>query len=200
VYLAVLTAAELALAFELPISRNLKLVLLPVLAVWKAPSSACSQHLKSSVWNLRIMAIIPLPLALIFILAGMSGTSGSVPQLRSAHHAAGAAHRRAGFYLGSRGGWRLAAGAHAHRVAWWRGGPMPSTRCAGGRGRAHAAHRAATPALGAHPAPRRCSPRHLGRGRLLLAIAVNLLTAGLRRAPRREARGCSTPRSKRKTT
>src|SRR6266571_5144886 len=36
VYLAVLTAAELALAFELPISRNLKLVLLLFLAVWKA--------------------------------------------------------------------------------------------------------------------------------------------------------------------
>src|SRR5207247_2292491 len=36
VYLAVLTAAELALAFELPISRNLKLLLLLFLAVWKA--------------------------------------------------------------------------------------------------------------------------------------------------------------------
>src|SRR5207249_737414 len=36
VYLAVLTAAELALAFELPISRDLKLWLLLVLAVWCA--------------------------------------------------------------------------------------------------------------------------------------------------------------------
>jgi len=38
VYLAVLTAAELALAFELPISRNLKLVLLLFLAVWGCSS------------------------------------------------------------------------------------------------------------------------------------------------------------------
>ena len=36
VYLAVLTAAELGLAFELPISRNMKLLLLMILAVWKA--------------------------------------------------------------------------------------------------------------------------------------------------------------------
>ena len=34
VYLAALTAAELALAFELPIARNVKLLLLLFLAVW----------------------------------------------------------------------------------------------------------------------------------------------------------------------
>src|SRR5207244_9206160 len=73
VYLAVLTAAELALAFELPISRNLKLVLLLFLAVWKALLVALFfMHLKFERWNLRIMALIPVPLALIFILAGMS--------------------------------------------------------------------------------------------------------------------------------
>jgi caa(3)-type oxidase subunit IV len=73
VYLAVLTAAELALAFELPISRNLKLVLLLFLAVWKAALVGLFfMHLKFERWNLRIMAIIPVPLALIFILAGMS--------------------------------------------------------------------------------------------------------------------------------
>jgi cytochrome c oxidase subunit IV len=73
VYLAVLTAAELALAFELPISRNLKLVLLLFLAVWKALLVALFfMHLKFERWNLRIMAIIPLPLALIFLLAAMS--------------------------------------------------------------------------------------------------------------------------------
>jgi cytochrome c oxidase subunit IV len=73
VYLAVLTAAELALAFELPISRNLKLLLLLVLAVWKALLVGLFfMHLKFERWNLRIMAIIPLPLALIFILAGIS--------------------------------------------------------------------------------------------------------------------------------
>src|SRR2546427_7441128 len=66
VYLAVLTAAELALAFELPISRNLKLLLLLALAVWKALLVALFfMHLKFEKWNLRILAIIPLPLALI---------------------------------------------------------------------------------------------------------------------------------------
>ena len=73
VYLAVLTAAELALAFELPISRTLALVLLLFLAIWKAALVGLFfMHLKFERWNLRIMAIIPLPLALIFILAGMS--------------------------------------------------------------------------------------------------------------------------------
>jgi cytochrome c oxidase subunit 4 len=73
VYLAVLTAAELALAFELPISRNMKLVLLLFLAVWKALLVALFfMHLKFERWNLRIMAIIPLPLALIFLFAGLS--------------------------------------------------------------------------------------------------------------------------------
>ncbi len=70
IYLAVLTAAELALAFELPISRNWKLVLLLFLAVWKALLVALFfMHLKFERWNLRILAIVPLPLAAILILA-----------------------------------------------------------------------------------------------------------------------------------
>ncbi len=73
VYLAILTAAELALAFELPITRNLKLLLLLFLAVWKAALVALFfMHLKFERWNLRILAIVPLPLAVIFILAAMS--------------------------------------------------------------------------------------------------------------------------------
>jgi len=73
VYLAVLTAAELGLAFELPISRNWKLILLLFLVVWKAALVGLFfMHLKFERWNLRIMALIPLPLAVIFILAGMS--------------------------------------------------------------------------------------------------------------------------------
>ena len=73
VYLAVLTAAELGLAFELPISRNWKLILLLFLAVWKAALVGLFfMHLKFERWNLRIMALIPLLLAVIFILAGMS--------------------------------------------------------------------------------------------------------------------------------
>jgi cytochrome c oxidase subunit 4 len=71
--LAVLTVAELALAFRLPISTNAKLVLLLFLAVVKALLVALFfMHLKFERWNLRIMAIIPLPLALIFMFAAMS--------------------------------------------------------------------------------------------------------------------------------
>jgi cytochrome c oxidase subunit 4 len=69
-YLAILTAAELGLAFELPISRNLKLLLLLALAVWKALLVALFfMHLKFERWNLRILFIVPLPLAAILILA-----------------------------------------------------------------------------------------------------------------------------------
>lgn len=73
VYLAVLTAAELGLAFELPISRNLKLILLLALAVWKALLVAMFfMHLKFERWNLRMLFIIPLPLAVILVLAVIS--------------------------------------------------------------------------------------------------------------------------------
>jgi caa(3)-type oxidase subunit IV len=73
VYLPVLTAAEMGLAFELPISRNWKLILLLFLAVWKAALVGLFfMHLKFEKWNLRILALVPLPLAVIFILAGMS--------------------------------------------------------------------------------------------------------------------------------
>jgi cytochrome c oxidase subunit 4 len=73
IYLAVLTAAELGLAFQLPISRNLKLLLLLILAVWKALLVALYfMHLKFERWNLRIVALFPIPLALILLAAGMS--------------------------------------------------------------------------------------------------------------------------------
>ena len=73
VYLALLTAAELGLAFQLPIPRNWKLVLLLFLAVWKALLVALYfMHLKFERWNLRILAILPVLPALIFIAAGMS--------------------------------------------------------------------------------------------------------------------------------
>ena len=68
-----LTAAELGLAFELPISRNLKLLLLLGLAIWKALLVAMFfMHLKFERWNLRILFIVPIPLAMIFILAAIS--------------------------------------------------------------------------------------------------------------------------------
>src|SRR5260370_32976408 len=69
-YLFLLLVAELGLAFELPISRNMKLILLLFLAVWKALLVALFfMHLKFERWNLRILAIVPLPLAAILILA-----------------------------------------------------------------------------------------------------------------------------------
>ena len=69
-YLFLLTGAELALAFKLPISPNVKLLLLLGTAVWKALLVAMFfMHLKFEKWNLRILFIIPLPLAAILILA-----------------------------------------------------------------------------------------------------------------------------------
>ncbi len=69
-YLFLLTAAELGLAFQLPIARNIKLLLLLGLAVWKALLVAMFfMHLKFEKWNLRMLFIIPLPLAFILVLA-----------------------------------------------------------------------------------------------------------------------------------
>ena len=65
-YLFVLTVAEVALAFELPVSRNVKLLLLLFLAVWKALLVALFfMHLKFERWRLRLIFIVPLPLAAI---------------------------------------------------------------------------------------------------------------------------------------
>jgi cytochrome c oxidase subunit IV len=51
----------------------MKLILLLVLAVWKAALVAMFfMHLKFEKWNLRILALVPLPLAAIFILAALS--------------------------------------------------------------------------------------------------------------------------------
>ena len=72
-YLALLTVAEVVLAFELPISQNVKLILLLVLAVWKAALVGMFfMHLKFERWNVRVLALVPLPLAAIFILAALS--------------------------------------------------------------------------------------------------------------------------------
>ena len=67
-YLFVMTVAEVALAFELPVSRNVKLLLLLFLAVWKALLVALFfMHLKFERWRLRIIFIVPLPLAAILV-------------------------------------------------------------------------------------------------------------------------------------
>ena len=67
-YLFLMTVAEVSLAFELPVSRNVKLLLLLVLAVWKALLVALFfMHLKFERWRLRLIFIVPLPLAAILV-------------------------------------------------------------------------------------------------------------------------------------
>ena len=68
IYLAVLTAAELGLAFELPISRNLKLGLLLFLAVWKALLVGLYfMHLKFEKRILAMVAVTPPMLLMMFL-------------------------------------------------------------------------------------------------------------------------------------
>jgi caa(3)-type oxidase subunit IV len=67
-YLFVMTVGEVLLAFELPVTRNLKLILLLILAVWKALLVAMFfMHLKFERWRLRLIFMVPLPLAAILI-------------------------------------------------------------------------------------------------------------------------------------
>jgi caa(3)-type oxidase subunit IV len=63
-----MTIAEVLLAFELPVSQNVKLILLLILAVWKAMLVALFfMHLKFERWRLRLIFIVPLPLAAILV-------------------------------------------------------------------------------------------------------------------------------------
>jgi cytochrome c oxidase subunit 4 len=69
-YLFVMTILEVLLAFELPVSQNLKLILLLFLAIWKALLVALYfMHLKFERWRLRLIFIVPLPLAVILVSA-----------------------------------------------------------------------------------------------------------------------------------
>ena len=69
VYLAVLTAVEVGVAFVSHFSKTTLLIILMFLAVWKALLVALYfMHLKFEKWNLRFVAIIPIPLALILII------------------------------------------------------------------------------------------------------------------------------------
>ncbi len=69
-YLFIMTVAEVTLAFELPVSRNLKLILLLILAIWKALLVAMFfMHLKFERWRLRAIFMVPIPLAIILVLA-----------------------------------------------------------------------------------------------------------------------------------
>ena len=69
VYLAVLTAVEVGIAFVSSFSKTTLLIVLLFLAVWKALLVALYfMHLKFEKWNVRFIAIIPIPLALILII------------------------------------------------------------------------------------------------------------------------------------
>jgi cytochrome c oxidase subunit 4 len=67
--LAVLTALELGVAF-LPWSKSLIVIVLVALAVWKALLVALYyMHLRFEPNRLRILAVAPLPLAVILVVA-----------------------------------------------------------------------------------------------------------------------------------
>jgi cytochrome c oxidase subunit 4 len=67
--LAALTAVELGVAF-LPWSKRVIILLLIFLAVWKALLVALYfMHLRFEANRVRILAIAPLPLAVIFVAA-----------------------------------------------------------------------------------------------------------------------------------
>ena len=69
VYLAVLTAVEVGVAFISHFSKTTLLIILLALAIWKALLVALYfMHLKFERWNLRFIAIVPIPLALILII------------------------------------------------------------------------------------------------------------------------------------
>jgi cytochrome c oxidase subunit IV len=71
-YLFVMTIGEVLLAFELPFSPKVKLILLLILAIWKAMLVALFfMHLKFERWRLRLIFIVPLPLAVILVTAAI---------------------------------------------------------------------------------------------------------------------------------
>jgi cytochrome c oxidase subunit 4 len=68
-FLAALTAVELGIAF-LPWPKTLLIVLLIFLALWKALLVALYyMHLRYEPTRLRLLAIAPLPLAVILVVA-----------------------------------------------------------------------------------------------------------------------------------
>jgi cytochrome c oxidase subunit 4 len=69
VYLAVLTVVEVGVAFISHLPKTTLIVLLLFFAIWKALLVALYfMHLKFERWNLRSIALIPIPLALILII------------------------------------------------------------------------------------------------------------------------------------
>lgn len=72
-YLAVLTAVEIGVAFLSHLPKPVLMLALVLLAIWKALLVALYfMHLRFESTRLRIMAIAPLPLAMILVLAVIS--------------------------------------------------------------------------------------------------------------------------------
>jgi cytochrome c oxidase subunit 4 len=69
-YLFVLTVIEVAAAFLSHIPKHWLILILLFLAVWKALLVAMYfMHLKFERWRLRVVFMVPLPLAAILVLA-----------------------------------------------------------------------------------------------------------------------------------
>jgi len=70
VYLFVLTVIEVGAAFLSHIPKHWLILILVFLAVWKALLVALYfMHLKFERWRLRAIFMVPIPLALILVLA-----------------------------------------------------------------------------------------------------------------------------------
>jgi len=68
-YLAILTVVEVGVAFISHFSKATLIAILLFFAIWKALLVALYfMHLKFERWNLRTIALIPVPLALILII------------------------------------------------------------------------------------------------------------------------------------
>jgi cytochrome c oxidase subunit 4 len=72
VYLAVLTVIEVGAALVSHIPKHWLILILVFLAVWKALLVALYfMHLKFETWYLRIIFLVPVPLAFILVLTTM---------------------------------------------------------------------------------------------------------------------------------
>ncbi|MGH7605700.1 MAG: cytochrome C oxidase subunit IV family protein [Gemmatimonadales bacterium] len=72
VYLFVLTVIEVGAAFFSGIPKHWLILILVALAVWKALLVALFfMHLKFEPWRLRVIFLVPLPLAVILVVTTM---------------------------------------------------------------------------------------------------------------------------------
>ena len=70
VYLFVLTVAEVLVAFVSGMPKLMLMLILVAMALWKAWLVALYfMHLKFEKWRLRTIFIIPLPLAVLLVIA-----------------------------------------------------------------------------------------------------------------------------------